>query len=79
MSLSKKHARCNIAPNCIRTRITVDCHVERIVFCIAKTINLLGCLNIQINASRFDVFKHRPLYSKAGPRCISRRSRAMLY
>jgi hypothetical protein len=50
------------------------------MFCGAKTKDMLGCLDIQINASRIDVFKHRPLYSKAGPRCISRRrSRAMLY
>ena len=47
MNLSKKHARCNIASNRIRARDTVDCHVERIVFCMAKRDNMLGPLNIK--------------------------------
>jgi len=45
MSLSKGHAHCSIAPNCISTRDTVDCHFGRIVFCVAKTNYTLGCLN----------------------------------
>jgi len=73
MSLPNKHARFNIAPNCICARDTVDCHVGRLVFCYTMTKYTPGCLNnIYIAFGRVEA----PA-TQAGPRMHQRRSRAL--